>query len=216
VLTGRDDTNHRWHFRTAMGFELSIKESNLLSTLHIGLSVIVHRLANGDWGMRTEGFIRNRRTDGKYDVALVVYNANGRLQGKVVVRREGMVPWPTNDSRAWIDNQDHPHNALRVCVLTHRYPERKWAVEPLADTAGVPTMFDVASRYLQTPLEKIQSNALSVYKNFLRHLPSEIHMATMFREVLEKNGHNFEDIKTVHSLLARRCGCQPGGRPGDL
>jgi len=147
---------------------------------------------------RTEGFIRNRRNDGKYDVALVVYNANGeRLQGDVVVRREGMVPWPAHNSRAWIDNQDHPHNALRVRVLTYREAERKWTVEPLAETAGVPTMFDVASRYLQTPLEKIQSNALSIQKNLRRHLPSEIHMATMFRDVLEKNGHNFEDIKKL-------------------
>jgi len=198
VLTRRDDTSHRWHFRTAMGFELSIKEGNLSSTLHIGLSVIVHRLANGDGVPRTEGFIKNRRNDGKYNVTLVVYNANGeRQQGDVVVRREGMVSWPTHNSRAWIDNKDHPHNALRVRVLTYRRAQCKWTVEPLAEIAGVPTMFDVASRYLQTPLEKIQSNALSIQQNLRRHLPSENHMATIFRNLLEKNGHNFEDIKQL-------------------
>jgi len=198
VLTGRNDTNRRWHFRTAMGFELSIKEDNLLSTLEIGLSVIVHRLANGDGITRNEGFITKRRNDGKYDVMLFEFNANGeRALAAVVVRREGMVPWHPRNSTVWIDNEDHPHNALRVRVLGQRYPERKWAVEPVAETAGVPASFLVASRYLQAPLEKIQTNALSIQKNLRRHLPSENHMATMFREVLEKNGHNFEDIKKL-------------------
>jgi len=181
-----------------MGFELSVKEGNLLSRFHVGLSVFVHRLANGDAIARNEGFIAKRLNNGKYDVVLVVFNAAGeRTEGHVVVRREGMVRWHPMWSQMWIDNPDHPFHGLHVENLAYRYPARNWLVSAVEETPGVPIRFLVKTRELQTPLEKVQNKAIGIQQSLRRHLPSEHDMQLMFHAALEENGHKFEDIRQL-------------------